>query len=417
VTTPSNEGPRPLRAVYVVSLFPCWSETFIVREVMALLRRGVDVRIVSLKRPFETLVQPDAASLLARVLYPPTGGQGITTVVRQVLRDPGLQVRLLARLCRGLAAAPLVLGKTLVTWWRTLAILPRIAEQRPDVLHAHWASYPSTAAWIAAHTLGTPFSFTSHAHDIFVEDQLLSEKLSGAEFAVTISEFNRKRLQRRFGLEAVRRLHVVHCGVSPSELVYRRQNRETSYVLSVARLESIKGLEYLVAACESLQRRGVLVRCDIVGEGRCRRQLEGEIARRGLKNMVRLVGAKPQQRVRELLYEASVFVLPSIVSESGDSDGIPVVLMEAMAAGVPVVSTTVSGIPELVKDGVSGLLVAPRDGKGLADAIQRLLTDAELRSRLAVAARKTVEEHFDVDAETETLLGLFRKAAGRKRPW
>jgi len=400
-SSPNNE--RPLRVLHLVSLFPCWSETFIVREIDALLRQGVEVRILSLKHPSEKLVHPQAQQLQDRVTYPPAVGVAFVRVAREVLGAPRLQVRILGLIVRSLGTAPLAFVKTLVTWWRALAVAQELRRDRPDLLHAHWATYPSTAAWILSEALGTPFSFTSHAHDIFVEDHILREKLLRASFAVTISEFNRQTLREQFGPRAVRELHVIRCGVSVDEFEYRPEGREQGYILTVARLEEIKGLPYLVKACLLLRDRGVAVRCDIVGEGRLRREIEALIVRNGLRQVVRLRGALDQREVRELFYRASVFALPCVVTRRGDRDGVPVVLMEAMAAGVPVISTSVSGIPELVRDGVNGRLVAPGDPVALADAIQSLLGDPTLSARL-----------FNVDREAEKLLRCFEIARGRR---
>ncbi|HWP21007.1 MAG TPA: glycosyltransferase [Burkholderiaceae bacterium] len=396
-----------MRVVYFVSLFPCWSETFIVRELHELLRMGVDVRIVSLKPAQEKLVQSDARALLDRVSYPVQGWRGMWTALRGALAHPLRTLRELGAIGAQLHRHPEALVKSLVVWWRTLALVPTVGRLRPDHLHAHWATYPSTAAMIVSRRIGVPFSFTAHAHDIFLEHHLLVDKMRTAAFGVTISEFNRRYLAERVGDMAFERMRVVRCGVSPDELPYRPGGRQPGLILAVGRLDEIKGFRHLVGACERLAAWGVAFECIVIGEGRLRADLEQQIEAAGLRGRVHLPGACGQEEVRRHLYRASVFALPSVVTSSGDRDGIPVALMEAMASGTPVVSTYVSGIPELVEDGVSGLLVQPADAQGLAGALRTLLEDRELALRLARGGRETVERNFDVTKEARKLYEAF----------
>lgn len=398
---------KPLKVLYVVSLFPCWSETFIVREIRALLTRGVDVRILSLRHPFEELVQSDAQELEGRALYPPGFARALLKVVLQVVRRPRASLVPLFQILSGLRTRPVSLAKTLVVWWRALAMADVVSETGAKLIHAHWATYPSTAAMILSRLLGIPFSFTTHAHDMFLEDHLLRQKLERCLFVVTISEFNRRFLADRYGERAVARLRVIHCGLPLHEFAYAPDGREEGTLLAVGRLDEVKGFEYLVEACGLLRDRGVDFRCEIVGEGELRERLVARLASLNLSSRVRLLGAQGQEQVRERLHRASVFVLPSVVAADGNMDGIPVALMEAMAVGLPVVTTRVSGIPELVRSGENGLLAAPADAAGLADLVASLLEDRGLRERLAAQARRTIEEEFDVVTEAGKLLESF----------
>jgi glycosyltransferase involved in cell wall biosynthesis len=396
-----------MRVIYVVSLFPRWSETFIVREINELIKLGVDVRIVSLKFPAEKLVQSDAASLLDRVLYPASAWVSTRRVLGQCIAHPVRELTTLLGMVRGLARHPTSLAKTLVVWWRTLALLPEIRTLEPDHLHAHWATYPSTAAMIASRRTGIPFSFTAHAHDIFLEDHLLADKLRHAQFGVTISRFNVSFLTPKVPPAAVPKLRVIHCGVSPERFTYSPKGRDAETVLAVGRLEEIKGFRYLVDACRLLAQRGVAFRCLIIGEGPLRAELQAQIDGAGLKESVRLLGARTQNDVQQALLSAAVFVLPSVVTRRGNRDGIPVALMEAMAVGLPVVSTRVSGIPELVEHGVSGLLAEPADAAQLAQCIETLLREGPTASRMAERARRTIEREFNVAIEARKLRDAF----------
>jgi colanic acid/amylovoran biosynthesis glycosyltransferase len=396
------------RVLYVVSLFPCWSETFIVREIDELIARGTDVRILSLKYPSEHLVQTDAQALLGRVIYPPAGWVSIGRAFREVAAAPLRSVRELLGLSPLLLRDPIAWAKSVVVWWRTLASLGEVRRLRVEHVHAHWATYPSTSAlWIAGRT-GLRFSFTAHAHDIFVNDHLIKRKLDQAAFGVTISSFNRHYMAERFNTAARTSMRVIHCGVPTQRIRCEVGGRVPGRILSAGRLDPIKGFEHLVDACARLAQQGIAFECHIVGEGPLRPGLEQRIRRWGLEGRVLLLGARPQEQVQAAMREASVFALACVVTPQGDRDGIPVALMEAMASGLPVVSTQVSGIPELVIDGVTGRLVAAGDAQALADALAQQLHDAPRAQQMALAARAHVECEFDIVSETGKLHAAFQ---------
>jgi glycosyltransferase involved in cell wall biosynthesis len=394
--------------LYVVSLFPCWSETFIVREITQLILAGADVQIVSLKAAHEKLVQPDAERLLWRARHPLPGAHATRARMRAFARHPRELSSAIALLTRRLARKPLDLAKSLEALGRGLEHLDWVREFDPDIIHAHWATYPSTVAWVLGRALDKPFGFTCHAHDIFANDHLLKEKIESARVSVTISRFNVEWLAAKVTPLARDRMHVVHCGVDLSGLPFRHDGREPGLIVTVGRLDDIKGFDVLIDALGELARQGRPFRCRIIGAGPRDRELRARVRRQGLSDRVALVGALPQAEVQKALYSASVFALPSVVTKAGDRDGIPVSLMEAMATGLPSVSTTVSGIPELIEDELEGLLVRERDAAALALALARLLDDPALARRLTQAGRAKVEREFDVAREARTLFGLFR---------
>lgn len=406
----ASSGTTATRVLYLVSLFPCWSETFIVHEIHALMRQGVEVRIISLKPHSEPMVQPDAEILLDRVIYPPASLAGsLKAALPKVLGHPLQSVRELVPLVKSLWRKPDELVKSVVSWWRTLTMIDAVRAFDPQHLHAHWATYPSSAARILAGRIGRPWSFTGHAHDIFVHDQDLAGKLNQADFSVTISGYNQKQLAARMIPRNQSRLAVIHCGVLPADLPYTAAGREAAYIVGVGRLDPIKGFIHLVEACRLLKERGTAFTCDIIGDGPLRDTLQQAIDAAGLQAQVRLTGALPQQEVRTRINRATLFVLPSVLLADGNADGIPVALMEAMACGATAISTRVSGIPELIHHEENGLLVSPGDAAELADAMARLLGDAPLRTRLAEAARRTIVQDFDADIEAGKLLALIRR--------
>ncbi len=398
------------RVLYVVSLFPCWSETFIVREIRTLIEDGVDVRILSLKRPSERLVQADAATLLDRVHHPQPFALALWGGLRALLRYPFRVFGAAATIAAETWREPAVMLKSLVALARGLEHLHWLRQFDPEIIHAHWATYPSTVAWALGRILERPFGFTCHAHDIFVDRQLLVRKLEGAALAVTISRHNVGWLDANVSPLARSKLEVVHCGVDLERSHWQPDGRAENRILAVGRLDPIKGFDTLIQALRLLHEQGMPFHCQVIGDGPLRASLQAQAQELGLQGRLEFVGAQPQEAVRTALNEATVFVLPSQVTADGNRDGIPVALMEAMAAGCAVVSTTVSGIPELITDGEQGLLVPERDPAALSRALGRLLGDAALRRHLASAARQRIEAEFDARKEARKLHHLMAEA-------
>jgi glycosyltransferase involved in cell wall biosynthesis len=405
-----NPHPSLRRVLYVVSQFPSWSETFIVREIRALLDEGVDVRILSLKHPSGELVHADAAALIDRVHHPPRMPAMLANALRAWCAHPLRISAATATVVAGTWRNPTVLLKSLATLARSLGQLPWLREFDPEFIHAHWSTYPATAAWMLARVMQRPFGFTCHAHDVFVNQQLLARKIADAALAVTISRHNVEWLDRNVTGLAQSKMEVVHCGVDLAGIPWRPDGRTGHLVLGVGRLVEMKGFGTLIEALALLRAHGVEFRCLIAGEGPERTALQASVFAHGLQDQVELPGAMAQERIRAALDEAAVFALPCEIAADGSRDGIPVALMEAMAAGCPVVSCPVSGVPELIRDGEHGLLVPPHDPQALANALRRLLGDASLRRHLAIAARRRIELDFDAREEACKLHQLMARA-------
>ena len=280
-------------------------------------------------------------------------------------------------------------------------------------LHAHFASSPTLVALLTSRITGVPYTLTAHAKDIYVSHpDDLRAKLREARAVVTCTEYNRQHLLSRYPRECGGKLFRVYHGLDTS--LFRCAPSHTpppepqeAVILSVARLVEKKGLDDLLAAAEILRLRGYRFRLEIIGTGPLRETLKAQAKRLGLEDRVTLLGAQPYEAVRLAYRRAAVFALPCRVAADGDRDGIPNVLLEAVASGVPVVSTPVSGIPELIECDRSGLLVEPNNPGMLADALDRILTSPELRARLTEAARAKLDEHFSLDRCSARLLALF----------
>lgn len=402
--------PSLQRVLYVVSQFPSLSETFIVREIHALIERGVDVRILSLKTSRERIVQPQAAALLDRVFSPATARRTFAAACGVVIRQPAVSLAFLAMVAREFWRRPVVLAKSLVAICRALGRMDEIRTFEPQLVHAPWATYPATVAWLLSRLLERPFSFTSRAHDIFIDDHMMAGKLASAALAVTITEHNVRFMERWMPAPGALPVQVIHSSLNLSELPFLRSGRQPRRLLSVGRLVPMKGFDVLLHALAEMRSRGTEVTCTVIGEGPERARLQALRSTLGLDAVVEFPGAMAHDEVVRHMSEATLMVLPCVVAPNGQSDGIPNVLMESMASGLPVVSTRISGIPELVEDGVSGRLVPAGDALALADAAQALLDDPRLCDALAEAGRRKVERDFDVRIEAGRLLEHFKAA-------
>jgi glycosyltransferase involved in cell wall biosynthesis len=410
-----SEAERPLGLL--VKIWPKLSETFILEEILALERHGVALRLYALAGPTDALTHP----AVARVRAP------LTCVPQSPRRH---WAEFAARHLRVAAAAPLA-------YLRALAFAVRrgrralhdfvqagwlAAQLRDDGighLHTHFISTPADVADLVSQLTTLPFSISAHAKDIYLSDPAdLRRKLEAARFTVTCTEFNRRTLA---SIAPRARVHRMYHGVDRAQFHPRRRAGTDAppVILSVGRLREKKGLDTLIDACRVLRDRGEAFRCEIVGYGEEHDRLRARIARQGLTGEVCLVGKLSREQVIESYARAAVYVQPSRIAADGDRDGIPNVLLEAMAMGLPVVASNISGIPELVGDGRNGLLVEPDDPLVLADAITRLLHEPRLCADLGRHARETVTESFDNDHNVQQLCRLLQnpRASGAEPLW
>jgi glycosyltransferase involved in cell wall biosynthesis len=402
------------RVAYIMSRFPKLSETFVFNEILAVERCGVAVDIYPIRRDRTRVVHAEVEPLVARARFHPWLSTSIVRAnVRFICRQPRRFVAMLREVLTGTWGSPaFFLG--------ALAILPKSVWFASEMeasgvthVHAHFATHPAVAALVVHRLTGIPFSFTGHGSDIHVDRRMLDRKVSAAAFAVAVSDFNRQVMMSACGPDSGSKIHVVHCGVDPD--FFRARNRlgpRTQFTMvCIARLEEVKGHRYLVEACRLLQERGVNFTCHLVGDGPMRRDLERQVAEARLGRRVAFDGARPRVEVAQLLGDADVVVLASAPTRSGKREGIPVALMEAMAAGVPVVATAVGGVPELVRSGRTGLVVPPADAHALADALELVAHDPVFASRMARAGRELVLTEFNQQTSARTLAALFTGVA------
>ena len=401
-----------MRIAYIVSGFPTFSETFVLREAVEIKGLGHDVQVYSLENWVDPCYYSPAEGIVRSTEYSPffLSRRLLWANARTALCRPvKYWGTLLFALLHGLRT-PIECLKSLIAYPKTIYYGTLIAARGVEHIHAHFANIPTLSALIIKRIWGIPYSFTAHAHDLYLYRSMLAEKLAGAAFAVTNSQFNREFLGRFCAPKDMAKVTILHCGGDVERLSGLVRRPEPGLVVSVSRLSEQKGYVYLVDACAILRQRGVPVRCLVAGLGPERAMLEARARELGVEEIFELPGRVPD--VADLLARGQVFVLPCVEAADGQMDGIPTVLIEAMAAGIPVVSTTISGLPELVQDGEGGLLVAPEDPRALADAIERMLKDDDLARRLAASAREFAYEHYDLRKNARALADLFRRYGG-----
>ena len=406
----SERSKRPI--AYIAQTFPALTQTFVYREVEALESQGFDVVTCAIWRPDPARLSEEAIHLVARSAYvfPVSWLRFLVAHLRYMWTRPWRYWHTLLFVLTRRGESGHNRLRTLFHFCEAVYLGPEMERRNVGHIHAHFTINAATVALVLARLLGVSFSFT--AHNIFFSDRiLLAEKVREARFIVAISEFSRRFLLRLVPADGLAdKIHVVHCGLSTEDFAPApRPRNEVPHILFVAQLSERKGAPILVEACRLLAERGIAFRCTIIGDGPQRPLVERLIVQYGLADQVETTGALPQERLREHLARADVFTLPCVTAPDGDMDGIPVSLMEAMAMEVPVVSTTISGIPELIEDGQSGLLTPQKDALALADALQRLLTDAALRDRLGKAGRQKVIAEFNLRRNVDALAALFEK--------
>lgn len=382
---------------YVLDSSRIISESFVRQEITALRQRGYTIFLIPLRRPSpeETQIRdrlepldvlPESPHLLATLVG----------AAAAVLLHP---VRAL-RACRTVRC---YVGWRLLAW--SLWAARQVRRRKADRLHAHFAGVASVRAMVLARIAGLPFSCTAHGSEVLLQRQVfLPDLVRHARPFITVSQYNKQKIITDYHLNGAQ-IEVIHCGVDLTKFQPRaRTDTPRPLALSVTWLIEVKGIDYLLHACQLLKQRGREFACLIVGGGRDERDVvrtQQEIERLDLTETVTLVRRVPHPVVQAYLQQAALFVLPSL------SEGIPVALMEAMAMELPVIATRITGIPELVDDGLNGLLVEPKDAEALADRMAQLMDDPALRRRLGRAAREKIERTFSLDVVIDRLDRTF----------
>jgi glycosyltransferase involved in cell wall biosynthesis len=406
-----------LRIGNIIGTYPDFSKTFIDREIRMMRRWGLKMQLLAIRQPVlhsalsqeQRLCQQEVIYLIPVKWLSFWGGH-----LRFLLTRPGTYLGTLFYLFT--RPHPSVRDRlmTLFHFAEGVYAAHLLKKQSVNHLHAHFVDRAATVALVASRLLAIPYSLAVHAgEDIYVHPVLLPEKFAEAKFIISCTQYNLDYL-RQLGIPGLDKKAVcIHHGLDVERYPPATQSHEPPLLLAVGRLVEKKGLEYLIRACRQLvdQKREFV--CHIIGPGPDRQKLEALIAKLGLQDIVKLCGGLPHERVIEQYDQATLFVLPCIHGSDGSLDGIPNVLAEAMAMKLPVVSTNVSAIPELVQDQVNGLLVPPRDEKALAAALARLLGNPLLRTQLGEKGRQTVIENFNIEQNVRVVYDVFMSQRGQ----
>jgi glycosyltransferase involved in cell wall biosynthesis len=399
---------RPIAVL--LSRFPLITETFILYEVIELERQGQPVLLVPLLEETPRVAHKEAESWRQRAFYTPLISPGILAAnLRTLRRKPIVYLRTLIHTLAGSARNPRLCIGTAVFFAKSVYLSEKLEQMGIHHIHAHFATHPTMSAYIISSLTNSSFSFTAHAHDIFVRRAMLGEKLRKASFIRSISRFNKDFLTRLYPDVSEDKFHVIHAGTDPNVFApetekSRFKEKEGHRLLTVAALKYHKGIPVLIESCRRLREKGFRFLCEVVGDGPLRDQLENLIRKYGLADVVRLLGAKRRDEVSQLLKNCYVFILPSIIESNGRMEGIPVSLMEAMASKRPVIASALSGINELVDDGLNGILVEPGNVESLTSAIMELINNPEYAKRLGEKGFEKVKDEFQINDCVNRLL-------------
>jgi glycosyltransferase involved in cell wall biosynthesis len=405
------------RVGFVVKRYPRYSETFIVREILAHEQAGLALDIFALRPPNDGFFQDLLARVRAPIHYLYLPAEGL------IAEDLAAATLTVSYFWRALEEA----SELMPDLWAALAEgrgeEPRHVYQAVQLarevrlrgichLHAPFASDAATVARLAARFAGVSYSFTARAKDIFhqsVRPDDLRKKLRDAAGVVTVSDYHLEYLRRTYGPLASR-VQRIYNGLDLDEFPFDAPRDRPTRIMGIGRLVEKKGFADLIDACALLARRGCPFSCRIIGNGVLKAELQAQIERLGLQERVELAGPRPQREVIKEVQSAAVLAAPCIVCTDGDRDGLPNVIQEALALGTPVVSTDVTGIPEVVRHEETGLLVPQHDPPALAAALEHLLTDRALRVDLATRARRFMEAEFNIHRNTARRRAIFQAA-------
>lgn len=383
-------------------------------EMASLLDNGRDVSWAGLRAIPEELKSGEFQKLSGSEIRIPWIGRGtLASLLRCLATRPARTVATLGIVLAAYAREPRYLSKCLATLAWSFSVARWAEEHNVEHLHANWAHLPATSAWIVSRLTGLPYSFSAHAGaDLFRTSALLRQKIADARFIVVCNHAAEKRLLQLSPHHAAK-IHLCYHGIDLHR--FRAGPRPSlGALLSVGNLDPAKGFDLMIRAVALLRDRGRKLTYRIVGEGRERKRLEWLISELGLGEQVRLSGELRSEALVEAYHGASVFVAPSRILSSGGRDGLPNVILEAMACGIPVVGTDAAGIPEAVVHEQTGLLAEAENPAALADAVERLLVDHDLAEQMTRAGREQVALRFDRSKNVARFCGLF-SAAGNSR--
>jgi len=394
-----------LNVAYVVKRYPRYSETFIVNEIIAHEESGLDIDIYSIKTSNDTHFQNIISDVKANVYYLNNNNRIKSDDLWSLQYELD---NLYPGFLKDVSAFKLYDSEEL---YSGMKLAEYIYNNGNNHIHAHFATSASAVARIASYITGVPYTLTAHAKDIYHEDndfEDLYQKLGDSQSVITVSNYNKEYLTKTFP-EHSNKIFRVYNGLNLKQFKYKSPVIRKPLLLAIGRLVEKKGFADLISACSMLSKNKVEYECQIVGEGDLKEQLTEQINSNDLQSKIKLTGPLPQNKIKRLIQNASIFVAPCIVGKDGNRDGLPTVLLESMALGTPCISTDVTGIPEVIENNKTGLVVPQNRADLLARATVKLLEDKDLRVQVSLRARKLIEKNFDIVKNTIILRDVFNK--------
>ncbi len=399
----------PHSFAYLFERFPSFVQTFVYREAVEMVRQGMEPLLISIRRPEDSAELSE--KLEVAVTYAPEEKELRAEVDgwREQRKLPWRPHRAIPRHRQ---------EKDAQRMFEAIWLAPLLREKGVRHVHAHFGGVAARTAWWLRELFGFTYSFTGHANDIFCETDFPVSNtalVKAAQFVVTETDYARLWMEGQYPW-ARGKIFRVFNGIALDGFPPRAVPEGVPQILSVGRYVEKKGFRDLIAACALLRDRGVQFSCQIIGGGPLEAELQAQVVRAGLEGLVDLAGPRSQAEVRRQVATATVFALPCVAEQGGGSDNLPTVIVEAMAAGVPVVSTPVAGVPEMIRSGHDGLLVASRDPAALAEALARLLADRAETGRMGEAGQISAREKFAIETTTRALKHLIVARTGMPVP-
>jgi len=396
-------------------MFPCWSETFILNELVNHSDNGVELTIFSLKKFNEKMVHSEAYPFISRTKYPlnPLNPYLWLLNVLLAIRKPQLYFMVLLALLKLNTSSLKLKVKALIIFFLSPLFIRQTERYNLEHLHAHFSSYPAIMAWIISMFCKVPFSVTAHAHDIYVNQDLLPIIYNQATHIFTISQFNKNFILNKLGTRYENKIRVIHCGINLERFSFVENRPELVEnnlinILSIGRLTGIKGFSYLLKALKLLHDDNIDFHCRIIGDGPLKSELNQLAEQLGISRYISFLGSKKTEEIPGYLKSADVFILACAQDKLEGHDGIPIVFMEAMACGVPVIGTSISGIPELIRDRETGFCANPEDPVSIKDNLLYYANHQTEVEKMRFAARKLIENEFNINIVCKQLRDAYQ---------
>ncbi len=408
VATYATRAFRP-KVAYIVSRFPKLTETFVLYELLEMERQGVEVELYSLLRQREPVTHGEVQDWLERAHFEPFVSRAVLHALWYYMRrKPRALLRSAVHVLGHSWGSTKFFFGALAIFGKAVRFAYNIEQAGVVHVHAQFANHPAVAALIVHRLTDVPFSFTARGSDVQLDRRMLKQKVEACSFAIAVCSYNKQLMVEECGTDMANKIYVIRGGIDVQKIpAAEPAHNKVFKIICVGRFEEVKGQRYLLEACRLLRSRGVQFDCELIGQGPMLSQVKRQIVAAGLEGRVQISGFRPYWEIIRAIAGSDVLVVPTVRSSGGQCEGIPNVLKEAMASARPVVGSASGGIPELVEDGVSGLLVPPGDTVALADALQKLQQNPELRARLGSAGREKIVRDFNLARSTSARARLF----------